>query len=201
MASRLPTALPRRPTTSTLSTFNTLAPQTTSSSIIPTLQQTQTRNATLIKRPKRPYAFTQVIQLSDGSTFTMRTASPHSLYKSTKDTRNHLMWNPSEKSLKNVEVDEAGKLAAFRERYGRGWDAQAAEPEAGAEASAGDDKAAAAAGGANKKGGDKKDDKVADASFEDKFDSSYDPLGDLISQYAVNMPEDKGAKVAKPKKK
>ncbi|KAK8137242.1 hypothetical protein PG984_005182 [Apiospora sp. TS-2023a] len=190
MASRLPTALPRRPTTSTLSTFNTLAPQTTSSSIIPTLQQTQTRNATLIKRLKRPYAFTQVIQLSDGSTYTMRTCSPHSLYKSTKDTRNHVMWNPSEKSLKNVEVDEAGKLAAFRGRYGRGWDAEnvVTPEEAAAEAKA------AAAGG---KGGDaKKDDKAAAASFEEKFDSSYDPLGDLISSYADNS-----ANVAKPKKK
>ncbi|KAK7959073.1 mitochondrial 54S ribosomal protein bL31m [Apiospora aurea] len=198
MASRLPTALPRRPTTSTLSTFNTLAPQTTSSSIIPTLQQTQTRNATLIKRPKRPYTFTQVIQLSDGSTFTMRTCSPHSLYKSTKDTRNHVMWNPSEKSLKNIEVDEAGKLAAFRERYGRGWDAQAPEVQDGGEGA----QAAAAGGAAGGKKDGKKDDKAAaDASFENKFDSSYDPLGDLISQYAVGVPEDKGAKVAKPKKK
>lgn len=192
MASRLPSALPRRPTTSTLSTFNTLSPQTTSSSIIPTLQQTQTRNATLIRRPKRPYAFTQVVQLSDGSTFTLRTCSPHSLYKSTKDTRNHVMWNPSEKSLKNVEVDEAGKLAAFRGRYGRGWDAESVEPEGGAEAET--------KGAAGSKGADaKKDDKAA--SFEAKFDSSYDPLGDLISSYAVDMPEDKGAKVAKPKKK
>ncbi|KAK8097033.1 hypothetical protein PG999_012977 [Apiospora kogelbergensis] len=195
MATRLPTALPRRPTTSTLSTFNTLAPQTTSSNIIPTLQQTQTRNARLIKRPKRPYAFTQVIQLSDGSTFTMRTASPHSLVKSTKDTRNHVMWNPSEKSLKNIEVDEAGKLAAFRERYGRGWDAQAPKPELGAEG------AEDAEAMASKKGGDKKDAKAVETSFEDKFNSTYDPLGDLISQYAVGAPDDKGAKVAKPKKK
>ncbi|KAK7912225.1 hypothetical protein PG985_014706 [Apiospora marii] len=199
MASRLPTALPRRPTTSsTLSTFNTLAPQTTSSSIIPTLQQTQTRNATLIRRPKRPYAFTQVVQLSDGSTFTLRTCSPHALYKSTKDTRNHVMWNPSEKSLKNVEVDEAGKLAAFRGRYGRGWDAESVDPEGGA--------AEAAETKGSSKGGDaaKKDDKVGAASFESKFVSSYDPLGDLISSYAVGMPEDKGAKMAgstKSKKK
>ncbi|KAK8116974.1 mitochondrial 54S ribosomal protein bL31m [Apiospora kogelbergensis] len=124
MATRLPTALPRRPTTSTLSTFNTLAPQTTS-------PRREMRGSS--SGQKRPYAFTQVIQLSDGSTFTMRTASPHSLVKSTKDTRNHVMWNPSEKSLKNIEVDEAGKLAAFRERYGRGWDAQAPKPELGAE--------------------------------------------------------------------
>ncbi|KAK8079326.1 hypothetical protein PG994_003133 [Apiospora phragmitis] len=195
MASRLPTALPRRPTTSTLSPFNTLAPQTTSSTgIIPTLQQTQTRNATLIRRPKRPYTFTQVIQLSDGSAYTMRTCSPHSLYKSSKDTRNHVLWNPSEKTLKNIEVDEAGKLAAFRGRYGRGWDAQSPEVEARPQA-------AAPGGDAGNKGGDgKKEAAKADSSFEEKFDSSYDPLGNLISQYSVGVPEDKAAKAAKPKK-
>ena len=80
------------------------------------LQQTQTRNANIIRRPKRPYMFTQIVQLSDGSTYSMRTTSPHSLYRSSKDTRNHVLWQPSEKSLQNVEVDEAGKLAAFRDR-------------------------------------------------------------------------------------
>lgn len=43
------------------------------------------------------------------------------------------MWQPSEKSLRNVELDEAGKLAAFRERFGRGYDASS-EPGAGEEA-------------------------------------------------------------------
>lgn len=52
----------------------------------------------------------------------MRTTSPLPIYRATKDTRNTLLWQPSEKSLRNVELDEAGKLAAFRERYGRAYD-------------------------------------------------------------------------------
>lgn len=44
------------------------------------------------------------------------------MYKSTKDTFNHVLWQPSNSSLRNVEVDEAGRLAAFRGRFGRGWD-------------------------------------------------------------------------------
>ena len=35
---------------------------------------------------------------------------------------NNLLWQPSNKALQSVELDEAGKLAAFRERFGRGWD-------------------------------------------------------------------------------
>jgi len=86
----------------------------------------------------------------------MRTSSPLAMYKSTKDTRNHLTWQPSDKSLKSVEVDEAGKLAAFRGRFGRGFDLEA-EPEE-------DTDLAAAAGGARQA-------------------SSGDALGDLISGY------------------
>lgn len=66
--------------------------------------------------------FTQIIQLSDGSMYTHRTTSPTALYKSQKDKMNHLLWQPNNKALQNVEVDEAGKLAAFRERFGRQWD-------------------------------------------------------------------------------
>ncbi|KAI4240815.1 MAG: hypothetical protein L6R40_004929 [Gallowayella cf. fulva] len=84
----------------------------------------QVRHATLLRRPKRPYTFTQLVTLSDGSTFTHRTTSPASVYKSTKDTRNTALWNPSSQKLLNVEEDEAGRLRAFRERYGRGWDAE-----------------------------------------------------------------------------
>jgi hypothetical protein len=83
-----------------------------------------TRHANFIRRPRRPYTFTQLIQLSDGSSYTVRTTSPQALYKSAKDTRNTLLWNPSEKSLKNVELDEAGKLAAFRDRFGRAFDSK-----------------------------------------------------------------------------
>ncbi|KAL8733856.1 MAG: hypothetical protein Q9166_001844 [cf. Caloplaca sp. 2 TL-2023] len=84
----------------------------------------QVRHATLIRRPKRPYTFTQLVTLSDGSTFTHRTTSPAPVYKSTKDTRNTMLWNPSSQKLLNVEADEAGRLRAFRERFGRGWDAE-----------------------------------------------------------------------------
>ncbi|UKZ58086.1 hypothetical protein TrVGV298_011951 [Trichoderma virens] len=116
------------PVPSTLLSSSPLRPSTTSSLSIHSLSspvRTQTRNATFIPRPRRPYTFTQLIQLSDGSTYTARTTSPLPLYRAQKDTRNTLLWQPSEKSLRNVELDEAGKLAAFRERFGRGYDATA----------------------------------------------------------------------------
>ncbi|KAE8148299.1 hypothetical protein BDV25DRAFT_20004 [Aspergillus avenaceus] len=83
----------------------------------------QCRHATLLRRPKRPYTFTQLITLSDGSAFTHRTTSPAPVYRSTRDTRNSLLWNPSSSKLLNVEEDEAGRLAAFRAKFGRSWDA------------------------------------------------------------------------------
>lgn len=86
--------------------------------------QTQLRHASLLRRPKRPYTFTQLVTLSDGSAFLHRTTSPAPLYKSTKDTRNTPLWNPSSQRLLNIEEDEAGKLRAFREKFGRGWDAE-----------------------------------------------------------------------------
>ncbi|ORY11977.1 hypothetical protein BCR34DRAFT_564336 [Clohesyomyces aquaticus] len=84
----------------------------------------QTRHATLLRRPKRPYTFTQLVTLSDGSTFLHRTTSPVPVYKSTKDNRNTPLWNPSSQKLLNVEEDEAGKLRRFRDKFGRGWDAE-----------------------------------------------------------------------------
>lgn len=41
------------------------------------------------------------------------------------------MWQPSMTSLRNVEEDEAGRLRAFREKFGRGWDVDAREAEEG----------------------------------------------------------------------
>ncbi|KAK9415763.1 hypothetical protein SUNI508_10241 [Seiridium unicorne] len=168
--------LPRRPTCAL--SITSLTPQTstttssvTSTSLSPSFlsaqTQHQTRNANLIRRRKRPYLFTQLVQLSDGSTYTMRTTSPYALYKSTKDTRNHLMWNPSAKELKNVEVDEAGKLAAFRERFGRSWDLPAGAEEEGE-------------AGGNATEGTKK---VMD---EDAFS-----LDDLVSRYAIPVKDEK----------
>lgn len=84
----------------------------------------QVRHASLLRRPKRPYTFTQLVTLSDGSTFTHRTTSPTPVIRSTKDVRNSPLWNPSSQKLLNVEEDEAGRLARFRDRFGRGWDAE-----------------------------------------------------------------------------
>ncbi|TKA78972.1 hypothetical protein B0A55_02555 [Friedmanniomyces simplex] len=90
----------------------------------------QTRHASLLRRPIRPYTFTQLITLSDGSTFTHRTTSPQPIYKCTRDTKNSAVWNPSSRKLLNVEEDEAGRLRRFRKRFGRGWDVDAADGDA-----------------------------------------------------------------------
>ncbi|EFX01458.1 50S ribosomal protein [Grosmannia clavigera kw1407] len=142
------------------------------------LSTTPACHARLIARPQRPYQFTQMVQLSDGSTFTMRSTSPHALHRSTKDSRNHILWQPTEKSLRNVEVDEAGRLAAFRNRFGRGWDAsqdvseEAAEPEL-----------------QNKTAGSTEDAASASASAADPGQTAvvdpFDSLADLLSGYAA----------------
>lgn len=89
-----------------------------------TRQSQQVRHATLLRRPKRPYTFTQLIQLSDGSAFTVRTTNPQPVLRSAKDIRNSPLWNPSSHRLLNVEEDEAGKLASFRAKFGTGWDSE-----------------------------------------------------------------------------
>ncbi|KAK0652023.1 hypothetical protein B0T16DRAFT_299605, partial [Cercophora newfieldiana] len=136
----------------------------------------QVRHATFIPRPRRPYQFTQLVQLSDGSTYTCRTTMPTALYKSNKDSRNHILWQPTDKTLKNVEVDEAGKLAAFRDRFGRGWDVEGDAP-ADSEVAAKD---------ARKERGDKKVEAAAAAAAAEAPAVEEDPfssLTDLISQY------------------
>lgn len=45
------------------------------------------------------------------------------VYRSSRDTRNAPLWNPSSKDLQNVEDDEAGRLSGFRARFGRSFDA------------------------------------------------------------------------------
>jgi hypothetical protein len=94
-------------------------------SVAPYTRQTQqVRHATLLRRPKRPYTFTQLIQLSDGSAFTLRTTNPQPVLRSAKDIRNNPLWHPSSQKLLNVEEDEAGKLAAFRAKFGTAWDSE-----------------------------------------------------------------------------
>lgn len=109
-------------------------PTSAKSSSTPTFICSQCRHATLLRRPRRPYTFTQLIILSDGSTFTHRTSSPVPVYLSTRDTRNAPLWNPSSAKLANVETDEAGRLAAFRNRFGTSWDAASpVDPSASAD--------------------------------------------------------------------
>ncbi|OAA72415.1 hypothetical protein ISF_01488 [Cordyceps fumosorosea ARSEF 2679] len=132
---RLPVALAPTRASCLLSTTTTIT-TTQASSTAPSSLRAHARHATFIARPRRPYKFTQMVRLSDGSTYTMRTTSPEPLYRPAKDTRNALLWQPSDKSLRNVELDEAGRLAAFRERFGRGFDAAATAEEGLAETSA-----------------------------------------------------------------
>ena len=122
MTSIIPT-MALRPRTATI--FS-LYPTTISSPSALRLTHPPRRHATLIRRPKRPYTFTQLVILSDGSTYLHRTTSPSPVYRSTKDTRNAPLWNPSSQKLLNVEADEAGRLRAFRAKFGRGWDARSA---------------------------------------------------------------------------
>jgi hypothetical protein len=60
--------------------------------------------------------------LSDGSSYKQLTTSPKGVIRTTKDVRNHPIWNASDALLAGLEEDEAGKLKAFRLRYGRGFD-------------------------------------------------------------------------------
>ncbi|EXF84269.1 mitochondrial ribosomal protein [Colletotrichum fioriniae PJ7] len=201
---KLPTHLPRptsllahRPSLTTCSGTTS----TTSSPRIG-LPIQQSRAATFIPRPRRPYTFTQLIQLSDGSTYTVRTTSPSPLVRSAKDSRNHALWQPSDKSLKNVEVDEAGKLAAFRERFGRGFDLAAKKPteeELNAAAAAAAPAAPTSGAAGKDAAGGKKDAAAAAAPAKEaaapaqpaaipEDDDIFD-MGDLISGYAAMQPQ------------
>lgn len=132
---RFPSRLTCAPTHHIAVAMNTISTSSALRSHSAPLRYTtqQIRHASLIRRPKRPYTFTQLVTLSDGSTFTHRTTSPQAVYRTTKDTKNNPLWNPSSQKLLNVEEDEAGRLRRFRARFGRGFDAEAKEvsPEEG----------------------------------------------------------------------
>ncbi|KAK1982303.1 hypothetical protein LZ30DRAFT_547393, partial [Colletotrichum cereale] len=198
---KLPTHLPRptsllchRPRTSLSSSSSSSPLPYNASTPAQRTSLTQTRAATFVPRPRRPYTFTQIIQLSDGSAYTVRSTSPAPLVRSAKDSRNHALWQPSDKSLKNVEVDEAGKLAAFRERFGRGFDL-AAEPTeeeiAAAAASASASASASATGGkdgASASASASAEETKAPAKPAEEEDDVFD-MGDLISGYAAMQPQ------------
>ncbi|KAI1767928.1 hypothetical protein GGR53DRAFT_462928 [Hypoxylon sp. FL1150] len=210
MATRLPHALPRRPTAIPTSSICTPTTPLAKPSHTP-LSHTPSRPATIIRRPRRPYTFTQLVVQTDGSTYTMRTTSPVALYKSTKDTRNHVLWQPSDQTLRNVEVDEAGKLAAFRERFGRGWDAekttvedsQIERLEAAAAAEEGRDVVEGAAGkrpGAKRDAVEVRDEKEREAAAP-RGRQDLDALSDLISSYGAQQEPLQEPKAKPPKKK
>jgi hypothetical protein len=69
------------------------------------------------------------------------------------------MWNPSSSKLKSVEDDEAGRLAAFRAKFGRNWDATAAPEDS---AAAGGDKDKEDARKAAQKEAEEEDDNLLD---------------------------------------
>ncbi|KAK6520687.1 hypothetical protein TWF506_000936 [Arthrobotrys conoides] len=94
-----------------------------------TLTKPQHRNATEIRRPDRRYQFEQLVILSDGSSYKQLTSSPQGVFRSNKDVRNHILWNPTSESLASVEEDEAGRLRKFREKFGTGFDASRAIAE------------------------------------------------------------------------
>jgi hypothetical protein len=175
---------------------------------------TQRRHATLLRRPKRPYTFTQLVTLSDGSTYIHRTTSPAPVYRSTRDTRNTLLWNPSSQKLLTVEEDEAGRLAAFRARYGRAWDASssatataaaAVSPGVGEKSS---DTSPAAAVGVDGKlevgaevgaGGETTSSHTADAALLDAEMQEEDLLLDLITSYGQEPTDQTSPSSAKKK--
>ncbi|KAL2118123.1 hypothetical protein VTJ04DRAFT_7783 [Mycothermus thermophilus] len=207
---KLPSSILRRPSlasllpsispafTHTPLTSSSIPSTTSSSQLLPTTTTTtQVRHATYILRDRRPYQFTQLVQLSDGSTFTVRTTSPQALYRADKDSRNHVLWNPSEASLRNVEVDEAGKLAAFRGRYGTAWDLTAPEKAGPAGAAAAPSDAAGAkeeVKGKKKGEGEQKTEAVAAPPPQE---DEHDSLVDLISAFATVDKSLKGGATAK----
>ena len=186
---KLPSTLLRRPSVAlgSLPTPSHLPHTPLASQQPPTCLSSQVRHATYVLRSRRPYQFTQLVQQSDGSTFTVRTTSPVALYKSDKDTRNHMLWQPTNKSLRNVEVDEAGKLAAFRGRYGAGWDLGGP---------AGGDAAEGKPG--KKEGGDKVEVAATPAKAEEPAAADpFESLVDLISSYATDDKNIQGGLSAK----
>ncbi|KAL1958205.1 hypothetical protein VTO42DRAFT_5061 [Malbranchea cinnamomea] len=146
----------------------------------------QCRHATLLRRPKRPYTFTQLVMLSDGSTFLHRTTSPQSVYRSTRDTRNAPMWNPSSHRLRNAEEDEAGRLAAFRNRFGRHWDAPTTAAAAAATAAKAATTEAATASKAEAAAAENEDAKGELSALELEAEQEDDNLLDLISSFGMD---------------
>lgn len=109
------------------------------------------------------------------------------MYRSTKDTRNHLTWQPSEVSLKNIEVDEAGKLASFRGRFGTQYDL-GEDPVADEAIVKKDSKAS--------KDAKAEAEAEAEAERKEKEKDAVDSFSELMASYVREEPSLKGGQVA-----
>ncbi|KAG0364373.1 hypothetical protein BC939DRAFT_250690 [Gamsiella multidivaricata] len=63
-----------------------------------------------------PELFDQTVVLSNGATFTLRTPSPRSQIRLTRDTRNHPLWNPEMHGKSSG--DDSGQLSRFAKKFG-----------------------------------------------------------------------------------
>ncbi|KAF9415578.1 hypothetical protein BGZ94_000057 [Podila epigama] len=99
---------------STRSIVVTLRQKSTSSSS--SSSSTTTKTTTSSTKPKSPELFDQTVVLSNGATFTLRTSSPRSQLRLTRDTRNHPLWNPE---LRGTSTgDDSGQLSKFAKKFG-----------------------------------------------------------------------------------
>ncbi|KAF3903756.1 hypothetical protein ABW20_dc0101039 [Dactylellina cionopaga] len=171
-----------------------------------TLTIPQHRTATEIRRPNRRYTFEQIIILSDGSSYKQLTTSPQGVFRSNKDIRNSILWNPTSESLANVEEDEAGRLKKFREKFGTGFDASRAKAE-----EAGDTEAVKHMTKTWADGGLMREDdiKIWDAAIEAKKDPQKEPeqapvddnlFGLISGSYAAPELTDYGRRAKRAKK-
>ncbi|KAF9360620.1 hypothetical protein BGX26_008458 [Mortierella sp. AD094] len=78
--------------------------------------QAATTTASDSTRPRFPELFDQTVVLSNGATFTLRTPSPRSQIRLTRDTRNHPLWNPEMRG--NTSGDDSGQLSKFAKKFG-----------------------------------------------------------------------------------
>lgn len=64
-----------------------------------------------------PLVFSQLVILSDGSSFTSYTTAPSpAAVRLTRDITNNPLWNPSQEGRRASDADEGGRLARFKKR-------------------------------------------------------------------------------------
>ncbi|KAF9933887.1 hypothetical protein FBU30_004055 [Linnemannia zychae] len=94
-------------------TLTIIRPSTT---LMTLRHKSSSSNSTSSDKLRSPELFDQTIVLSNGATFTLRTPSPRSHLRLTRDTRNHPLWNPDMRG--NISNDESGQLSKFSKKFG-----------------------------------------------------------------------------------